>query len=121
MLSKTLPFVIESELGNSTSKTYFQGWNTWADLCNSEQEVDLCTADPFFVAIFLNHILFTSDEKGSVIAAFYGVRWGHHVMGFDSPKDNPLVQLAFEGCQRLYQSEITKKECIKCKMIKYLF
>ena len=63
MLSKTLPFVIESELANSTNKTYFHGWKTLADWCNSKQEVDLCPADPFYVAIFLNHIVFTSVRK----------------------------------------------------------
>ena len=41
-------------------------------------------------------------------------------MGFDSPTDNPFVQLTFEGCQRLCQSETTKKEPITPKMIKSL-
>ena len=120
MLSKSLPFVIESGLANSTNKKYFHGWKAWADWCNSKQEVHLCPADPFYVAIFLNHILFTSGKKGSVITAFYGIRWGHHVMGFDSPTDNPFVQLTFEGCQRLCQSETTKKEPITPEMIKSL-
>ena len=70
--------------------------------------------------MFLNHILFTSGKKGSVTTAFYGIRWGHHVMGFHSPTDNPLVRLAFEGCQRLCQSETTKKEPITLTMIKSL-
>ena len=120
MLSKSLPFVNESGLANSTNKKYFHGWKVWADWCNSKQEVHLCPADLFYVAIFLNHILFTSGKKGSVITAFYGIRWGHHVMGFDSPTDNPFVQLTFEGCQRLCQSETTKKEPITSEMIKPL-
>ena len=70
MLSKALPFVIESGLANSTNKKYFHGWKTWVDWCNSKQEVDLCPADPFYVTIFLNHILFTSGKKGSVITTF---------------------------------------------------
>ena len=41
-------------------------------------------------------------------------------MGFDSPTDNPFVQLTFEGCQRLCQSETTKKEPITSEMIKSL-
>ena len=41
-------------------------------------------------------------------------------MGFDSPTDNPFAQLAFEGCQRLFQSETTKKEPITSEMIKSL-
>ena len=41
-------------------------------------------------------------------------------MGFDSPTDNPFVQLAFDGCQRLCQSETTKKEPVTSVMIKSL-
>ena len=48
------------------------------------------------------------------------MRWGHHVMEFDSSTDNPFVQLAFEGCQRLCQSETTKKVPIISQMIKSL-
>ena len=118
MISKTLPFVIESGLANSTNKKYLHGWKAWADWCNSKQEVHLCPADPFYVVILLNHIVFTSDKKGSVITAFYGIRWGHHVIGFDFPTDNPFVQSTFEGCQRLRQSETTKKEPITSEMIK---
>ena len=40
-------------------------------------------------------------------------------MGFDSPTDNPFVQLAFRGCQRLCQSETTKKEPITSEMMKF--
>ena len=41
-------------------------------------------------------------------------------MGFDSPTDNPYVQLAFEGFQRLCQSKTTKKESITSETIKSL-
>ena len=76
MLSKTLPFVIKSGVANSANKKYFRGWKILADWCNSNQEVELCPADPFYVAIFRNHILFTSGKKGSVIIAFYGHKTG---------------------------------------------
>ena len=41
-------------------------------------------------------------------------------MGFNSPTGNPFVQLAFEGCQRLCETETTKKEAITSDMIKTL-
>ena len=65
-----------------------------------------------YVSVFLNYTLFTSGKKGSVVTAFYGIRLGHHVKGFDSPTDDPFVQLVLEGYQRLCQSETTKKEPI---------
>ena len=109
-LSKTLPFVIESGLAATSNKKYFRGWKYWADWSNSIQEVISCPAFPFYLAICLNPVLFTSSAKGSIITVFYGIRWGHHVMGFNSPTDNPFVQLAFEGCQRLCETETTKKK-----------
>ena len=41
-------------------------------------------------------------------------------MGFNSPTENPFVQLAFEGCQRLCETETTKKEPITSDRIKTL-
>ena len=41
-------------------------------------------------------------------------------MGFNFPTDNPFVQLAFGGCQRLCETETTKKEPIASDMIKTL-
>ena len=41
-------------------------------------------------------------------------------MGFNCPTDNPFVQLAFEGYQRLCETETTKKEPITSDTIKTL-
>ena len=41
-------------------------------------------------------------------------------MEIDPPTDNPFVQLVFEGCQCLCQSEATKKEPITSEMIQSL-
>ena len=79
-----------------------------------------CPGDPFYVPIYLNHVPFISGAKGSIITAFYGIRWAHHVIGFNSPTGNPFVQLVFEGCQRLCQIETTKKEPVTSGMIKTL-
>ena len=100
--------------------TIFRGWKSWVDWSNSKQGVIYCPADPFYIAIYLNHVHFISGAKGSILTSFYGIRWGHHVVGFNSPIDNPFVQLAFEGCQRLCETETTKKEPITADMIKTL-
>ena len=53
------------------------------------------------------------------MTVFYGIRWSHHVMRFNSPT-NPLIQLAFKGCQWLCETETTKKEPITSDIIKAL-
>ena len=115
-----MPFVIESGLAATTNKKYFRGRKNWVDWSNSKQGVIYCPADPFYVAIYLNHVIFISGPQGSIITAFYGIKWGHHVMGFNSPTDNSFLQLAFEGCQRLCETETTKREPMTSDMIKTL-
>ena len=41
-------------------------------------------------------------------------------MRFNSPTNNPFIQLAFKGCQRLCKTETTKKEPITSDIIKTL-
>lgn len=77
-------------------------------------------ADPFFVALYLNHLLITKGKAGSIINAYYGIRWGHHIAGLNSPTENPLVKLAFEGCQRLCPHNSQRKEPIDPETIKKL-
>ena len=79
-----------------------------------------CHANPIYVAIYFNRVLFISGAKGSIITTFYGIRWDHYVRGFNSPTDNPFIQLALEGCQRLCETKTTKKEPITSDMIKGL-
>ena len=38
-------------------------------------------------------------------------------MEINSPTENPFVQLAFEGCQRLCETQATKKESITSHVI----
>ena len=68
----------------------------------------------------LSHALLIPGAKVSVIKAFYGIRWGHQVIGFNYATEDPFVQSAFEGCQRLCERETTKKELITSNMIKAL-
>jgi len=70
----------------------------------------------------LNHLLIRTDTKCSIVSAFYGISWGHHFSGFESPTYNPFCQqLVFEGCQSLIVTETKKKELMKTEILKELF
>ena len=102
------------------SKNYFCGWKNWVDWSSIKQGVISCPADPFYVTTYHNHVLFMSVAKGSIILAVYGIRWSYHVIGFNCPTENPFAELAFEGCQRLCETETTKNKHINSDMIKAL-
>ena len=89
----------------------------WAE---GKTEVDVRPAQPFYVAIYLNRLLFVKGKKGSISTAFYGIRWAHHMVGLDSPTDNPLVQLTYEGCLRTCGGSKQKKDALPTATLKNL-
>ena len=70
------------------------------------------------MAIYLNHLLFVNEKKGCITTAFYGIRWAHHTVGLDSPTDNPMGQLAYEGCIRSCRGVTQKKDALPVAALK---
>ena len=95
-LACSLPEVILAARAESTTTKYQRGWKSWLQW-SSEKDITSIPADPFHVAIFLNYVLKTANNKGALTIIFYGIRWGHYVNGFETPTDHPFVTLAFEG------------------------
>lgn len=119
-LTDSLPFVIQSGRARSTVEKYETGWKNWLIWSEGKPEVCQCPADPFFVAIYLNHVLHANGTKGALISAMYGIRWAHHTAGFNSPTDDPFVKLVFDGCERICGKPIQKKDPLTTPMVKTL-
>ena len=117
LLNETLPYIITKGRADSTTTKYNQGWRGWVRWAEQKSEVKIRPAHPFYVAIYLNHLLFVNRKKGSITAAFYGIRW---TVGLASPTDNPLVQLAYEGCTRSCRGTKQKKDAMLTDTVKNL-
>ena len=59
--------------------------------------------NPFYVAIYINYVLKTSNNNGILVAAFYGISWGHHINGAISPTE--YVRMAYNGAVRLCEKK----------------
>ena len=119
-LSKTsLPFVIKSGQAVTINNKNYRGWN-WKnciDWRRIKQRLISSHADSFYLTIYLNHKLFVSCAKVSIITAYYGIRCGYHVVRLNSANGNPFIQLVFEGCQRLGKTETFKKQTITSEIL----
>ena len=120
LLNETLPYLITKGRAESTTSKYEAVWNGWVQWAKYKEEVTSRPALPFYVAIYLNHLLFTNGTKGCITTAFYGIRWAHHAVGLGSPTDNPLVQLAYEGCIRTCKGNKQKIEALPLETLKSL-
>ena len=87
-----------------------------------DKEVKSVPADPFYVAIYINYVLRTANNNGALVAALYGIRWGHHINGVESPTDHPFVCMTFDDAVRLCEKKSkTPKDPISHEIIKFLF
>ena len=100
-LISTLPRLIDAGVAVSTKTKYARAWRQWELFCADKPEVVCRPADPFFIAIYFNHLLTEKGTRGSLTDAMYGIRWGHISAGYHSPTDHPFVKLAYEGAKRL--------------------
>ena len=121
-LALSLPEVVMSARAATTTKKYERGWSKWLEWCKDKDEVKSVPANPFFVAAYINYVLRNANNNGALVAAFYGIRWGHHINGVESPTDHPFVCMAFDGAVRLCEKKPkTPKDPISPEIIKILF
>ena len=120
VLSEALPHVLRSSLAPGTTNKYERGWRGWKNWSAFKEEILTCPGGPFYVLIYLISLIFSNGTKGAIINAFCGIRWGHHLAGFQSPTDHSTVKMAFEGAQRLCSKPTKKKDPIQTEMVKSL-
>ena len=68
--------------------------------------------EPYVVAMYLNRAFIVKGTKDTMATAMYSINWVHRVMGLDSPTENALVKLAYEGAIRLCKSNVRKKDAL---------
>ena len=121
-LVSTLPRLISAALAPNTTSKYQRAWCHWKTFCINEAKITPRPADPFYIALYFNFLLTTRNTRGSIVDAYFGIRWGHHSAGFHSPTDHPFVQLAYEGAKRLAKKAPgNKKDPMTSKMIQKIF
>ena len=120
-LAKSLPNVLMAALAPTTSDKYGRGWGRWVDWAQSKPEVTVLPADAFYVAIFLNHLVVANGTVGAIRDAVYGINWAHHAAGYNSPTEDPFVELVHKRAERLCGKPRTKTDPLTAPFIKPLF
>ena len=78
--------------------------NKWKLFCHDNPKIFTLPTDPFFTGVYFNHLLVCDCFRGYINDTYYGIRWGHHSIGYTSATEHSFVDLAFEGSKRLSNS-----------------
>ena len=93
VLRESLPRLIDAGIAGSTKAKYERSWSGWKMFC-IKHHLTARPAEPYFIAVYFNHLLLQKGTRGSITDAMFGIRWGHVSAGFISPTDHPCITLA---------------------------
>lgn len=108
-----LPGIIQASRADSTIHKYCNSFLRfkWAKEQGIE-ESELFPSKPLHVSIYLACLIQRANSPSPIVDAFYGIKWAHDLVGFNSPTKNQFVNNIMEGGKRIVAKPVQKKEPI---------
>ena len=89
------------------------------DFALSKLNISFLPAKPVHVAIYLQHVLESTNSSSSVDTAFYAIKWAHEIVGVASPTDNQVVSRVREAAKRILGAgRPNRKEPLSVEVLK---
>jgi len=83
----------------STSFQYHPAIRKWKEFAVCKFKETSFPADPFHVALYLQHLIEESQSPSVIDSVFYGIKWSHDGWGSLSNSDNSVVEAFTVGIQ----------------------
>lgn len=118
-----LPGIMQASRADSTINKYcnsFLRFKKWAKEQGIE-ESELFPSKPLHVSIYLACLVQRANSPSPIVDAFYGIKWAHDLVGFNSPTDNQFVKNIMEGGKRIVAKPVQKKEPITVENLRCMY
>ena len=104
-----------------TTDAHRRAFLRWRSFASSKDEIQVFPARTEHVALYLQHVLDTTQSPSAVDSAIYGIQWAHNLAGIPSPTDSPIVNSISRAAKKLIGTRlVNKKEPISAEMIRKL-
>ena len=90
-----------SARASATTNMYHRAFKKWMDFALSKLSSYFLPVKPVHVAIYLQHVLESTNSFNSVDTAFYAIKRAHEIAGMVSPTDNQEVSRVREAAKRI--------------------
>ena len=117
-LTGRLKTMVLSSKAFSTSSQYHRAFRKWKEFAVCKLKGTSFPADPFHVALCLQHLIEQAQSPKVVDSAFYGIKWAHDMARVPSPTDNPVVENVRSAAKRILgTAAINHKEPVSLDLI----
>ena len=80
---------------------YSHAFHKWKQFALDKLDGNAFPASPFYVALYLQHLIEETHSPSAVDSAFHGLKWAHDVAGIPSPTDDPIVEAMRSASKRV--------------------
>ena len=120
-LASRLESTVIASRASGTTDAYRRAFQRWKSFASSKDEMQVFPARTEHVALYLQHVLDTTNSHSAVDSAIYGIQWAHNLAGIPSPTDGPIIHSISRAAKKLIGTRsVNKKEPISPEMIRKL-
>ena len=120
-LATRLKSTVLASKANGTTDAYRRAFLRWKGFASSKAEMQVFPAKAEHVALYLQHVLDSTQSHAAVDSAIYGIQWAHNLADIPSPTVSPIVHSISRAAKRLIGTRlVNKKEPISPVMISRL-
>ena len=118
-LTDRLKTTVLSSKAYSTSSQYHRAFRKWKEFAVCKLNETSFPADPFHVALYLQHLIEQAHPPSVIDSAFHGIKWAHDMAGVPSPTDNSVVENVRSAAKRILgTAAVNCKEPISSELIR---
>ncbi|VDH97547.1 Hypothetical predicted protein [Mytilus galloprovincialis] len=121
LFQKLSSTVLDSRAKTTVSKYigYFKRFVLWTRKYSEITSILPC--NELHVSLYLQHLIDNSSHYSVIEAAFYGIKWAHHIAGVKNPCDSDFVRSIIDASKRLLSRPIQKKTPVDPEIMKKTF
>ena len=117
-LTDRLKTTVLSSKAYSTSSQCRRAFSKWKEFAVCKLNETCFPADPFQVALYLQHLMEQAQSPSVIDSAFYGIKWAYDMAGISSPTDNSVVENVRSVAKRILgTAAVYRKEPISSDLI----
>lgn len=90
-LASRLKSTVLASKANGTIDTYRRAFLRWKSSASAKAETQVFPTRAKHVALYLQHLLDTTQSHSAVDSAIYGIQWAYNLAGIPSPTNSPIV------------------------------
>ena len=117
-----LPSPVLVSIAPGTIDSYRRAFARWKEFAAAKEEIEAFPAKTEHVALYLQHLLDSTQSHCVVDSAIYAIQWAHNSAGLPSPVDIAIIHDISKAAKKMNGVRVVnRKQAVTADMIGTLF